>query len=159
MAIIGLDLSATERFVHPDDPSKGTPEETIWVLKTLPSSIQAYIADQGMDMVSVPTNKQEKRNAEETMEMAEALAEQASIRLSVNQNYRLYVKLGVEDVHNFVDGNGNAIAPSYKKMYIAGNKIRCLSDEFLNRIPARFFQALADRILQISSVTEGELTN
>jgi hypothetical protein len=50
MAIVGLSQSATQKFVSPRDPAKGTPEETVFTLGTLDVFLAAYITD---NMVAV----------------------------------------------------------------------------------------------------------
>ena len=49
MAIYGLDLTTTFRYVDDTDPAKGTPEETVFYLKSLDSNVMGRIADRMTD--------------------------------------------------------------------------------------------------------------
>ena len=117
MAIMGLDLTATERFVSDKDPAKGTPDETILILGTLDANILGHIQDKLTQYEPTPDG------------------ESATAKVNVHEAAILAAQFALQGWENFKDTKANDIEFKTKKRYVGGKSYSIVDPDVIKIVP------------------------
>ena len=139
--LTGLSFGETEEFVSAYDPDKDNP--TVFILGVIDLNIMASIEDELTSFRFNPANP----------------TGTADSTLRINQRNLEIIRFALKGVRNFVDAKGNEIPFKTKKVNRFGKTYEVVADEFLNRIPKKVIDELADHILNANLPSEEELKN
>lgn len=143
MAIIGLNTSATKKYVSDLDPAKGTPGETVFVIGTLDSRISGLLKDQMT-----------------TFDIDQEKPEGVSLKnVKVNGVAFEACRYGVKGWSNFKDDEGHEIKFETKGHYEGGKLYQVVPGDLIARIPDPIVLELYNQITGGNFLSEAEAKN
>jgi len=148
MAIKARNTSDVVRFVFDDDPGKGTPDETTFLLRIIPTREFAKLRDMGMSM-------RRKTSKEEGDDIGDL-----EIDVTSNESALDYVRRGLEGWENYQDHDGTLLAWDSKSWNLPRCKpLQCITDALLDKIDHDHMMGLAEEIAKINTVGAQEAKN
>ena len=118
MAVRAVTLTKQLRYQSDDDPAKGTPEATSFILTPLSSWQAAQVSDL---LASFTADA--------------ASGGEASSNMKVHQAAILAVRFGLTDWENFVDEADQQIEFKATKQVIGGRTVTAIASDLLDRVP------------------------
>ena len=118
MTIRAITLTKELKYVSPEDPAKGTPDETIFLLQPLAAWQSAQVSDL---LASFSADV--------------ASGGEASSQMKVHQAAILAVRFGLTGWHNFVDEANAIIDFKARSQNIGGKTVNAVDPALLDRIP------------------------
>ena len=137
MAIMGLDLEATEDYVFSGDPARGSEDATVWVLGTLDSRILGKIRDMATTMALDPLKPDEISQTINSREMDFTT-----------------VVYGLRGWRNFPDGKGGLIDFKTEQRTHNGTVYTVADPMVVKRIPPQVMRELAAKIRRDNTLDE-----
>lgn len=123
MAIRGVNLSQTLKFVSANDPEKGTPGETSFIFKKLDGFQGAYLGD------SMVGFEQDRKTG------------QQSTKIHMGRVSFETIQLALQEAQNFLDPETNLpIEIRHVQKNIMGRTYLVVDDEIMRKIPPEIIQ-------------------
>lgn len=148
MAIKARNTSDVVRFVFDDDPGIGTPDETVFLLRIIPTREFAKLRDMGMSM-------RRKTSQEDDGDVGDL-----EIDVTSNESALDYVRRGLDGWENYLDHDGSILAWDSKSWALPRCKpLPCITDALLDKLDHDHMMGLAEEIAKINTVGAQEVKN
>lgn len=140
MAIIGMNLATTKKFVYSGDPAKGTKEETAFKYGTLDSRILGILQDKATSVKVNPS----------------APDEDVDTQINSRAFQFEVVQFGCKGWDNYKDSNGDDIDFKTVKLNRGGKSYTVVDPDTLALTPGVVLEEFAMKIMAANEMTEVE---
>jgi len=136
-----VDITATKRYVSPNDPDSKNP--TVFIIGSIDPALRAHI-DGKCSTIEVDEKKSEKR----------------VVRVNATQYSILTFKFGLRGLENFFSTDGStALQLNLGNHNISGVSYPCVTEEFMKNFHPDLISEIAEEIVKFQSLSVAEIKN